>query len=176
VSHPPAHARAPTGEPRPDRHGEAPDQRRQHRMTLSRSNPRAKKRWGIAAAVVATLTLSVGGQVFAAGPLPGSNFEGDDGNLVVNTTSNTDWANVAGLNTGIDKPSGQTHNSFGQGTKEDISAVTVVTGSIPPNKNDLTRFYEASEHKNGADYLYLAWERAVNIGNANLDFEVSQNK
>ncbi len=58
---------------------------------------------------------------------------------MVNTSGNTDWANVAGRTAGIDKPTGQSYTSFGQGTKEDNSAVSVVTGSIPPNKNDLTR-------------------------------------
>ena len=105
----------------------------------------------------------------------GSTFEGGDGNLVVNTAGNTDWANVPGLNTGIDRPSGSTDNSFGQGTKEDNAAVTVVAGSIPPNKNDLSRFYEASQlGSNGHIYLDLAWQRLVNIGNANLDFEINQ--
>ncbi len=84
--------------------------------------------------------------------LAGSTFEGNDGNLVVDKTGDTDWANVAGLNTGIDLSSGSTDNSFGQGTKEDSSSVTVVTGSIPPNKNDLTRFYEASEDVNAASF------------------------
>ncbi|MDQ4490884.1 hypothetical protein RBS60_11830 [Sinomonas sp. ASV486] len=108
-------------------------------------------------------------------PLNGSTFEGGDGNLTVDTAGNTDWANVAGLHTGIDQPSGSGDNAFGQGTKEDSSAVTVVDGSIPPNKNDLTRFYEASETaSNNHTYLYLAWERLVNIGNANLDFEINQ--
>lgn len=106
--------------------------------------------------------------------LTGSTFEGNDGNMV-HTGTNTDWDNVAGLNTGIDKASGSSDNAFGQGTKEDNPAVTVVNGSIPPNKNDLTRFYEASEQvSNGDIFLYLAWERLVNIGNANLDFEINQ--
>ena len=93
------------------------------------------------------------------GPLGGSTFEGGDGNLLVNTTGNTDWANVAGLNPGFDLPSGKTDNSFGQGTKEDNPNVTVVTGSIPPNKSDLTRFYEASSFSsvNNHNFLYLAW-------------------
>src|SRR5436190_15925593 len=112
----------------------------------------------------------------ASANLAGSTFEGGDGNLVVTTAGNTDWANVAGRNTGIDTPSGSSDNAFGQGTKEDNAAVSVVDGSIPPNKNDLTRFYEASEQaSNGNIYLYLAWERLVNIGNANLDFEINQN-
>src|SRR5712692_940044 len=107
-------------------------------------------------------------------PLTGSTFEGGDGNLAVNTSGNTDWANVAGRNVGIDQPSGTTDNSFGQGTKEDDANVTVVSGSIPPNKSDLTRFYEASEFANNSNFLYLAWERTNVLGSANMDFEINQ--
>ncbi len=130
-------------------------------------------RFGLTTIVVFTMLLATAGTAFAN--LAGSTFEGNDGNLVVNTAGNTDWSNVAGLHTGIDNPSGSTDNAFGQGTKEDQPAVTIVDGSIPPNKNDLTRFYEASElAANGHIYLYLGWERLVNIGNANLDFEINQ--
>ncbi len=106
--------------------------------------------------------------------LSGSTFEGGDGNLVVDQTGDTDWANVAGLNVGIDLPSGTSDNAFGQGTKEDNSTVTVVSGSIPPNKSDLTRFYEASENVSGSNFLYLAWERSNVLGSANMDFEINQ--
>ncbi|HEV2450660.1 MAG TPA: prealbumin-like fold domain-containing protein, partial [Streptosporangiaceae bacterium] len=108
------------------------------------------------------------------GPLSGSTFEGGDGNLLVNTPGNTDWANVKGLNPGFDLPSGTGDNSFGQGTKEDNPAVTVVSGSIPPNKSDLTRFYEASEFASNSNFLYLAWERTNVLGSANMDFEINQ--
>src|SRR5215471_638138 len=109
-------------------------------------------------------------------PLAGSTFAGGDGNLLTNPTAfgTTDWQNVAGLSTGIDLPSGSGDNSFGQGTKEDNPAVTVVSGSIPPNKSDLTRFYEASEFANGSNFLYLAWERNNVLGSANMDFEINQ--
>ena len=107
--------------------------------------------------------------------LSGSSFEGNDGNLVVNTAGNTDWANAPNRVVGLDQPSGASDNAFGQGTKEDDPNVTVVTGSIPPNKNDLTRFYVGSEFANGSNYLYLAWERAVNTGSANMDLEINQN-
>ena len=90
------------------------------------------------------------------------------------TFGTTDWQNVAGLNAGIDVASGSGDNSFGQGTKEDNAAVTVVSGSIPPNKSDLTRFYEASEFANGSNFLYLAWERTNVLGSANMDFEINQ--
>jgi len=126
---------------------------------------------------------------FVLAVLPGSTFEGSDGNLLVDTSGNTDWCNqpigfnstcptasqVPGFVEGIDLASGKGDNSFGQGTKEDNPNVTVVTGSIPPNKNDLTRFYYGTESVGSADFLYLGWERLVNIGNANLDFEISHN-
>jgi prealbumin domain-containing protein len=105
-----------------------------------------------------------------------STFAGGDGNLATSPTTygTTDWQNVAGLNKGIDLASGTSDNSFGQGTKEDDPAVTVVTGSIPPNKSDLTRFYESSETIGTDTFLYLAWERSNVLGNANMDFEINQ--
>jgi hypothetical protein len=112
-----------------------------------------------------------------SGPLAGSTFAGGDGNLLASPPAfgSTDWQNFAGLNPGFDLPSGSGDNSFGQGTKEDSPNVTVVTGSIPPNKSDLTRFYEASETgSNGHNFLYLGWERSNVLGSANMDFEINQ--
>jgi hypothetical protein len=112
-----------------------------------------------------------------SGPLAGSTFAGGDGNLLTNPTTfgTTDWQNVPGLHAGFDLPSGTGDNSFGQGTKEDNPAVTTVSGSIPPNKSDLTRFYEASEvGTNNHNFLYLAWERSNVLGSANMDFEINQ--
>ena len=85
----------------------------------------------------------------ASANLAGSTFEGNDGNLVVNTAGNTDWVNAPNRVRGDDLASGNGDNSFGQGTKEDDPNVTVVTGSIPPNKSDLTRFYVANEFASG---------------------------
>jgi hypothetical protein len=130
------------------------------------------KKIGIPLAVVAIVTLALSGA--ASANLPNSTFEGSDGNLVVNTAGNTDWANAPSRVVGIDQASGSADNAFGQGTKEDNAAATVVTGSIPPNKNDLSRFYVGSESAGGSNFLYLAWERLVNIGSANLDLEINQ--
>jgi hypothetical protein len=111
----------------------------------------------------------------ASANLAGSTFEGNDGNLVVNTSGNTDWVNAPNFVKQIDLTSGTSDDAFGQGAKENISCPTEVTGSIPPNKSDLTRFYVASETgANGHFYLYLAWERSNILGNANMDFEFNQ--
>jgi hypothetical protein len=112
-----------------------------------------------------------------SGPLAGSTFAGGDGNLLTNPTTfgTTDWQNVSGVNPGFDLASGQGDNSFGNGTKEDNPAVTVGNGSIPNNKSDLTRFYEAAEiGSNNHNFLYLAWERNNSLGTANMDFEINQ--
>lgn len=126
-------------------------------------------------ATVLALMVITSSRPALAAPLTGSTFEGDDGNLIVNTAGNTDWVNAPNRVTGVDQPTGKNDNSFGQGTKEDDPGVTVVSGAIPPNKNDLTRFYIANELANGKNFVYLGWERLVNIGNANLDFEINQN-
>ena len=121
-------------------------------------------------AIVAAAFMTISGANLAPSP-----FEGNDGDLVVGTPGNTDWVNAPARVVGLDQPSGGTDNAFGQGTKEDAAAGKVVTGSIPPNKSDLTRFYEASEFVGGKNYLYLAWERANVLGSANMDFEINQN-
>jgi uncharacterized repeat protein (TIGR01451 family) len=131
--------------------------------------------WAVGATFVAVAVFSVVFVAASGANLTGSTFESTDGNLVVNTSGNTDWKNVAGLQPNIDQPTGSADNSFTQGTKEDDPNVTIAAGSIPPNKNDLTRSYLASEVVGGQTFLYLAWERTVNTGSANIDFELNQN-
>src|SRR5262245_28554196 len=105
----------------------------------------------------------------------GSTFESHDGNLGVNGGSPaTDWANAPELVVALDRPSGQVDNSFGNGTKEDDAVPSVVNGSIPNNKSDLTRFYVSHEMANDNIFLYLGWERANTLGSANIDFEFNQ--
>ncbi|HZT94458.1 MAG TPA: DUF11 domain-containing protein [Gaiellaceae bacterium] len=137
---------------------------------------RGRRFWPIGLTVAAIVAF---GLVFVASSgaiLTGSTFEGNDGNMVVNASNHTDWASLAGksgLQTLVDLPSGQSDNAFGVGSKEDDTQVTVVTGEIPPNKNDLTRAYLYNE-VNGSSFLYLAWERAAAIGDAHVDFELNQ--
>jgi len=122
---------------------------------------------------VVALTLAIALPGLAT--LSPSTFNAADGNLVVNG-SETDWATPApNLTTGVDKPTGQNDDSFGQGTKEDTPVPTVVSGSIPNNKSDLTRFYVANEKVSGKEFLYLAWERVQEPnGTTNMDFEFNQ--
>jgi Prealbumin-like fold domain len=132
------------------------------------------KRLLVAGAVLGLLAAVLGTSTAAAN-LPGSTFEGGDGNLIVNTPGNTDWANVSGLVTGNDLPTGQQDNSFGNGTKENDLNVTVGLGSIPNSKADLGKFLFASETAADGDVLmYLGWTRVNTSGTTNFDFEINK--
>jgi hypothetical protein len=143
----------------------------------SRTEPRTLRRFRRPLIFASGITLLLAALVpNAEANLAGSTFEGNDGNMIVNTGGNTDWINAPNRVRGDDLASGSTDNSFGQGTKEDDPNVSVVTGSIPPQKSDLTRFYVASETAaNGKVYMYLAWERSNVLGSANMDFEINKN-
>ncbi len=122
---------------------------------------------------VAALALVVG-YVPAVANLAGSPFDAGDGNLVLNDEAQ-DWVNAPNFVPGLDLATGQTDNSFGQGTKEDTEVPSVVTGSIPNNKSDLIRLYVANEKVSNKDFLYLAWERVQEPnGTTNMDFEFNQ--
>jgi hypothetical protein len=141
-------------------------------MAFSIRHRALRRRLGLVVALTTLLGFTFAGPVLAN--LPGSTFEGSDGNLVVNTPGNTDWTNAPNRVRGDDLASGRGDNSFGQGTKEDDPAVSVVTGSIPPQKSDLTRFYVGSEFASNSNFLYLAWERSNVLGSANMDFEINK--
>ena len=107
---------------------------------------------------VAAMALVVGYLPTAVANLSGSPFDAADGNLVLNDETQ-DWVNAPNRRVGVDLATGQGDNSFGQGTKEDTAVPTVVNGSIPNNKSDLTRLYVANQKVSGKDFLYLGWER-----------------
>jgi uncharacterized repeat protein (TIGR01451 family) len=73
-------------------------------------------------------------------PLPGDNFEADDGNLVLNTAGNLDW-NTASPSVSFDAPQAS-DNSFTNGAQEDNPSSTWGTTVAPVNsKADITRVY-----------------------------------
>src|SRR5262245_38359139 len=145
----------------------------------AKARDRSAPLWLVGVVLVALCALFVAS---AGANLPGSDFDAGDGNLVLNDETK-DWAN-AGIDCvlpgitgcGIDKPTGQTDDSFGQGTKEDTPVPSIIDGSIPNNKSDLTRFYTANERvANGDQFLYLAWERVQEpSGTTNMDFEFNK--
>ncbi len=147
-------------------------------------------RLGFSVFLVLILSLTLVGA--ASADLPGSTFDVTNGSLT--DTTNHDWnpagsptGNVgplqpitcpsspgAGTLCGLDWTNSKVDNSFANGPKEDDLAPAVGTGSIPPNKDDLSRFYVNSQIQSGKSYLYLAWERTNLLGSAHMDFEINQ--
>jgi hypothetical protein len=139
-------------------------------------------------AAVSLLFVASASSVLNFGTAFASTFEAQDGDLAVNDGGTHDWNTpvetincgttipTTGTNCGTDLAKSTSDNSFGQGSKEDLVNPTVVSGSIPPNKSDLTRFYINKEQVGSHHYVYLAWERSNILGSANMDFELNQNQ
>jgi len=141
-----------------------------NRLRLFRSNTGRRS-----LAILAMAGLLLAGVGLEAGAtLPGSNFEGHDGNFVPN--GGVDWTSPApNLHVGQDAINSQADNSFGQGTAENDTNVTVISGSIPNSKADLAQFLVSNEQvANGDIFLYLGWTRANQSGTTNFDFEINQ--
>tara|TARA_R110000822_G_scaffold59736_35_gene149259 strand:- start:38185 stop:40134 length:1950 start_codon:yes stop_codon:yes gene_type:complete len=117
--------------------------------------------------------------IYAAHPevsLANSDFEIDtDANLIVNdAVPSIDWAVVA-ADVKADVASGSGDDAFGQGSKEDTPVPTPVTGSIPPNKSDLTTFGIYLEDSASGRFLHMFWHRVQEpSGTTNMDFEFNQ--
>ena len=136
-------------------------------------------RWRLAVALGAVAALAFSIVAIASHPeasLSGSNFEIDtDANLKVDDAApSIDWASVSEVRK-ADTLSGSTDESFGQGTKEDTAAPTVVDGGIPPNKSDLKFFGVYQEGSTGTGFLNLYWSRVQEpSGTTNMDFELNK--
>jgi hypothetical protein len=135
-----------------------------------------QRRWlfGITTtAMVAFIALFV---TSALGVLPGSpsNFEAGDGDMIVTTAGNNDWASVAF--TRVDDAEAVTSDdSFQPGQKQDTTC-PVVEGHKNPPKDDFTDIAEFSEINatTGDVYLYGATIRVAANGNASENVELNQ--
>src|SRR5262245_42282044 len=131
---------------------------------------------GVTALILAGLVATAGPASAAVISLPGSNFEiDDDANLTVqNPAPSIDWATVSESRK-VDKPTGSTDDSFGQGSKEDTPSPSVVDGSIPNNKSDLKTFGVYLESNASGKFLNVFWNRVQDpTGTTNMDFEFNQ--
>jgi len=148
-------------------------------------------RWRRITTLAAAAGLACGGLV-AVGPpayalwdptLGSSNFEIDESaNMRVDAGSPAiDWKdinpNLAGAQSvtfTADQASGTGDNAFGKGSSENDAVPSVVSGSIPPNKSDLTHF---GVYDGETNYVHLAWARQNNpSGTTNMDFEFNQSR
>jgi hypothetical protein len=145
-------------------------------MTAVRKGLHRRRRIGVSASLVAVAAGLVFALSASTASLPGSNFEIDDGNLIVDGTSPPalDWANVSEQRK-ADLPTGSGDDSFGNGTKEDTAVPSIVDGSIPPNKSDLLNMGFYLEENADGRFLNLFWHRVQEPnGTTNMDFEFNK--
>jgi hypothetical protein len=128
----------------------------------------------------------------ASGVLPGSpsNFEGGNdpslglGNMIVDTTGNSDWISVAGISPNYvhltDAGASNSDDSFTPGQKQDTACPTVEGHKNPPKDDftDVASFTEvnttAGDPNEGDIYLYGATIRFAPNGNASENIELKQ--
>jgi hypothetical protein len=145
--------------------------------------------------VLAALILALGA---SAGPIStAAGFEGDDANLVVNSTFDWNGFKPTAWTTGTapyrqstkvaagwsfkgieDAQNDGADTVFAGGTKQDDACAKVGEGPKPPNKDDLKRIYIASKSTTTNTYLALAWARIPQnstSSSAHVAFEFNQN-
>lgn len=99
-----------------------------------------------------------------------------DGNVAVNS-GGIDWNSVSAspnFASKTDLVKNTNDDALGQGSSENDTDITVVTGSIPNSKADLSRSLFYSEVVNNQVFLHLGWTRATTGGTVNFDFEINQ--
>jgi hypothetical protein len=130
---------------------------------------------GSAATIIAVALLAL---TPADAVLPGSpsQFESNDGNMIVDTTGNADWASVK-TNAAYfyaSDPTNAADDSFEPGSKQDEACPIVAPHSNPPKDDfsDIASYSETSAA--GAVYLYGATIRVAPNGNASENIELKQ--
>jgi hypothetical protein len=130
---------------------------------------------GLVATLVALVAVLVFALAASTAALPGSNFEIDDGNLIVNGAPPAiDWASVNELRKDDIPDPILGDNSF-KASKEDTPVPTLDFGSIPPNKSDLLNMGFYLEENAAGRFLNLFWHRVQEpSGTTNMDFEFNK--
>jgi len=117
----------------------------------------------------------------SANPLPGSSFEGGDGDQDVDGLLNDDWESVVGSPSFIHFPDPQLNDQiFKGGSKENAPALwdfVNQTGGSTPGKNNILDAYayvEDLSDTGGDTFLHLAFTREDATGTTFMAFELNQ--
>jgi hypothetical protein len=132
-------------------------------------------RWAaVLAAMLAGMALAAPA---AQAVLPGSNFQGDDGNQT-DEAPFIDWQSLAAVGrvTTIDDPNAQ-DTAFEGGDKETEPVgwgFRTEAGGVNPPKDNIFTAWASADQTATATFLYLAFVRETEEGNTFLTFELNQ--
>jgi len=136
-------------------------------MEKARRSLGARRRWAPLAVMAILAGIIDSTTPSGASHLDASSFNASDGNQVDAGASETDWDTYLpdtatdNLFRSSDTASGSGDNSLAGGTKDDTECASSTTGSIPPNKDDLLRFYLYHETIGADTFVYLGYVRAL---------------
>src|SRR5215208_2175147 len=112
----------------------------------------------------------------SANPLPGSTFEGGDGNQAA-TLPRTDWQNIAGVNHSPDPNLNDNIFAGGNEGKENAPGAwnfATQNGGSTPGKNNILDAYSVNDPVSSDVFLYLAFTRGDPTGTTYMAFELNQ--
>jgi hypothetical protein len=108
-------------------------------------------------------------------PLPGSTFQGADGNQV-DAAPNIDWQGMQGAGRVGHSPDPNAADSAFANSKENEPGnwnLTTVAGGVTPGKSNILDAWSAYEVRGTDAFIYLAFTRAESSGTTFLSFELN---
>jgi hypothetical protein len=138
-------------------------------MTSSRYSFRTLLAALLAVSALAILAASAS----AAITVPPSNFEGGDGDLIVNH-GGTDWATPAPHLSQVTDDDSAAFSAFVTGSKEQDPGNWDLGPASAPSKADILHAAYANDVVGGDLYFYGAFQRLDGSGNANVSFELNR--
>src|SRR5918995_4373821 len=112
----------------------------------------------------------------SANPLPGSNFEGGDGNQTAGALR-TDWQNAGGVNHSPDPNANDDIFAGGAEGKESNPGnwnFDTHDGGSTPGKNNILDAYSLNDPVSNDVFLHLAFTRGDDTGTTYMAFELNQ--
>jgi hypothetical protein len=123
------------------------------------------------ALIVAVALASAAPLPPSTAPLPGSSFQGADGNQA-DDSGFADWQQrAAGV---VHIPDPEPDSAFVGGSAEDEPGAWDLTTGGVPNKSNFTNVWGAVDQPDGNTFLYLAFTREATTGDTHLAFELNR--
>ncbi len=143
-------------------------------MAILKSLHRGGGRWWLIGTGLVAAAFTVFFVAASSANLTGSTFEGNDGNLVVNTAGNHDWDNAPNLSVGSRPPDRDDRQLVrpgreGRQRQRRRSSPARSRTARPTSLGSRV----AGETVGANTFLYLAWSRENQNGTVNFDFEIN---
>lgn len=111
-------------------------------------------------------------------PLPGSTFEGGDGNQIASGAGRTDWAELQAQDRVLHMPDpNATDDAFSGGKKDGIPGeweFRTANNGVSPGGTNVLDGHVSVDQANGSIFLYLASTRESDTGTSYISFELNR--